>query len=501
MRIPLDREIEKPLYRQIQKFLRREILTGALPEDTKLPSTRKLADELGVSRITVNNAYAELEVEGLVYTRLGSGTFVAPNVGGAIRARKEKTAIDQWPVWQQNLGFASPLSFSEKSDRIGMLMEVNEETISFTKEIGASELYPVKDFFRAVQDVLRQDRGEALGYGDSEGYLPLRKTISLILSSQGIPTYPENVLITSGSQQAIVLIANVLLHPGDTVMLESPTYPGAIMVFRSLGVRMVGIPIDEGGMVVEEAEDLIRKFHPSMIYTVPTFQNPTGTCLSTNRRHQLIQLAERYNVPIVEDEFVGDLRYEGQAKPALKALDPGGMVIYIGTFSKVLIPALRIGYIVSSGPVLEYLKREKKRMDLASSTLIQRALEKYISVGRYESHLNKAKRIYKERRDVMESAIRKHMPEGCSWFSPQGGLFLWLGLPGDLSTTGLYPVAAEEGVSYGPGALFYHDREDSSSMRLNFTLNPPEEIEEGIQRLSRAVGVMRETISREGGWG
>ncbi len=492
MRIPLDRDDERPLYRQIQEFLRQEILTGALQEGTRLPSTRGLASELGVSRITVSNAYAELEVEGLIYTRLGSGTYVAPGVERILRDREKETGLDHWPPWQQNLVHDSPLYASSKRDRTRALMSAADGTISFAPGIGAKEVYPIRGFLAAVQNVLRRDGSEAMSYGEIEGYQPLRATVSHILSSQGIPTYPEDVLITSGSQQAIALVAHLLLRRGDSVLLENPTYSGAMMVFRALGVRMVGIPVDQGGMKVESAETLLRKAHPSLIYTVPTFHNPTGTCLSTDRRHQLIQLAERYNVPVVEDEFAGDLRYGGQSKPAFKTLDPGGMVIYIGTFSKVLMPALRIGYIVASGPVLKLLQERKQMTDLGTSTLIQRALETYITVGRYESYLNRARRVYRERRDAMEAAIRTYMPEGTTWTSPDGGLFIWLQLPEGLSSSDLYPVAVQQGVSYAPGALFFHDAEDSSYMRLNFALHPSETIGEGILRLGRAVDLYRD---------
>lgn len=486
MRIPLDRQEKKPLYRQIHDFLRREILTGALQENAKLPSTRGMATDLGVSRTTVSSAYAELEVEGLIYTRLGSGTYVAPGVERILRDKGRETSLEQWPFWQQRLVLdASPTS--SRGGRTVTLASSVEGTISFAPGIGAKEVYPIKGFLRAVQDVLRRDGSEAMCYGEAEGYQPLRATVSHILSSQGMPTYPEDVLITSGSQQAIALVANLLLRAGDAVLLENPTYSGATMVFGALGARLVGIPVDEEGMEVESAERLLRKTHPSLIYTVPTFHNPSGTCLSTSRRHQLIQLAEAYNVPVVEDDFAGDLRYDGPSKPTLRTIDPGGIVIYIGTFSKVLMPALRTGYIVASGPVLDLLRERKQMTDLGTSNLIQRALETYVTVGRYESYLNRAKRIYRVRRDAMAAAIAKHMPEETTWISPHGGLFIWLRLPEDVSADDLYPMAVQEGVSYAPGSLFFHDREDSPYMRLNFTLHPPDQIEEGIERLARAL--------------
>jgi GntR family transcriptional regulator/MocR family aminotransferase len=487
MRIALDRTREKPLYQQIQEFLRNEIITGALPEGTQLPSSRKLAHDLGVNRITVNNAYAELEAEGLVYSRLGSGTYVAATPVNRTKLRGMTGPSGNWPVWQQALARSSRLPTSQESERIGIEHDLPDEVIAFSRGIGAKELYPVDEFRKTIQDVLRRDRNEALGYGDRAGYPQLRRTISHILSSQGIATYPEEVLITSGSQQALVLVASLLLRPGDTVLLESPTYPYAIDIFSSLGALMIGIPVDESGMQVEMVEEYLRKAHPSLIYTIPTFQNPTGTCMSNDRRRKLISLAEHYNVPILEDEFVGDLRYEGRTHPALKTIDPGGMVIYTGTFSKMLMPTLRIGYLVASGPVYDWLLERKEMVDLATSNLVQRALEAYITVGRYELHLHRAQREYRQRRDAMVTSLRQHMPKGTQWATPRGGIFIWLRLPVDISTDDLYPIALQEKVTFTPGALFFPNEKEYAYMRLNFSIQPPEMIKEGVRRLGQAV--------------
>ena len=499
MKIPLDRNSKTPLYRQIHAFLHHKIVSGTLAEGTRLHSSRKLASDLGVNRITVNNAYAELEAEGLIYSRLGSGTYVAPLPGRHTYFQDEDAHARQWPIWQQILSRKPHLPTHREIQRIGIVFDTPEDSISFSGGIGAEELYPIRDFRNAFQNVFYHDKHQALKYGEAQGYLPLRATISHILSSQGISAYPEEVLVTSGSQQAIVLVASLLLRPGDTVLLESPTYPGAIDIFSSFGAHLVGVPVDENGMRVEDMEELLRKVHPSLIYTIPTFHNPTGTCMSTSRRRQLISLAERYNVPILEDDFVGDLRYEGRTHPALKTLDPGGMVIYTGTFSKMLMPALRIGYLVASGPVYDWLLERKQMIDLATSNLVQRALEAYISVGRYEINLNRARKVYRERRDAMLSALDNYIPEGTHWITPKGGIFIWLRLPGDLSANDLYPLAKREGVLYAPGTMFSPGEGESSCLRLNFSIQRPEKIEEGIRRLGRAIERTYEQQSNEGG--
>jgi GntR family transcriptional regulator/MocR family aminotransferase len=241
-------------------------------------------------------------------------------------------------------------------------------------------------------------------------------------------------------------------------------------------------------MQVEILEKLLQQHHPKLIYTIPNFQNPTGTCLDSQRRRQLVALADRYNVPILEDDFVGDLRYDGRAQPALKALDPGGRVIYVSTFSKMLMPGLRVGFLVTEGPVYSSLVGYKRANDLATSSLIQRALEAYVTVGRYQAHLRRSCRAYRKRRDAMLQAIDRYLPASAHVDPPQGGLFIWAQLPDNLSSEELLPLACEEGVAFAPGSTFFPNRSDGEhAMRLNFATHPPEEIEDGIKRLGKVI--------------
>jgi len=439
-----------------------------------------------VNRITVTNAYAELEAEGLVYSRQGSGTFVAPPLAALPESKGDRISISDWPLWQQELLSRTWLLAHRELDRLVESVS-RPDLISFAGGLGDSELFPADDFRKVLQTVLRRDGTEALGYGDRTGYPPLRAKIAHVLTSQGIPTHLDHVLITSGSQQALALVAHLLLRPGDVVLVESPTYFGAIDLFRSLDVRLLGVPLDEQGMQAEQVEDALRSGRLRLIYTIPTFHNPTGTCMSGHRRRQLVALADRYNVPILEDDFVGDLRYEGRAQPALKALDPGGRVIYTSTFSKMLMPGLRVGFLVASGPVYERLLACKWVTDLASSNLMQRALETYITVGRYQAHLRRACQMYRRRRDAMLDALSRYLPASAKWLPPQGGLFVWLQLPAGLSANELYPVTAEEGATFAPGSLFFPAERSQPYLRLNFARHPPDIIEEGIRRLGRAV--------------
>src|SRR5512146_2141287 len=485
MRIPLDRASNIPLYQQIKIHLRNGILSGNLAPETRLPASRALAQSLGVNRITVGSAYDELEAEGLIFSRLGSGTYVLRRE--ELPALPKEGSEASWPLWQRLVSQANGDALnSGPADRLRAA--AHPHPISFASGQSDARLFPADDFRRVLQTVMRRDGITALDYGEPAGHMPLRVIIAHILGSQGLQIRPENVLITAGSQQALSLVAQLLLKPGDVILVESPTYSGALDLFRALGFRIVSIPVDRQGMQVELLEKLLQQHHPKLIYTIPNFHNPTGTCLSGARRHQLIVLADRYNVPILEDDFVGDLRYEGRTQPALKALDPGGRVIYVSTFSKMLMPGLRVGFLVADGPVFEGLVRFKRASDLATSSLVQRALEAYVTVGRYQAHLRRSSHEFRRRRDAMSAAIKQYLPEGGRLDIPQGGLFLWIKLPDEMSADELLPLACEKGVNFAPGNNFFPDANcEKGWLRLNFAAQAPDEIQEGIQRLAKAM--------------
>lgn len=484
MRIPLDRQSDIPLYQQIKAHLQQGILSGSFAPDTRLPASRQLARDLGVNRITVETAYSELEADGLIYSRVGSGRYVLHSV--SLPPRPIDSLDATWPLWQQNV----QVEFSTANDgeRREKFNTEGPGLISFAGGTSAPHMFPADDFRKVLQAVMRRDGMAALGYGESNGYGPLRETIAHVLASQGLQARPENILITAGSQQALSLVSQLLLKPGDTILVESPTYGGALELFRAVNFSVVGIPMDKQGMQVENLEKLLQQHHPKLIYTIPNFHNPTGTCLSSARRRELIVLADRYNVPILEDDFVGDLRYDGRAQPSLKALDPGGRVIYANTFSKMIMPGLRVGFLLIEGPIYEHLVNFKRVNDLATSALIQRALEAYVTVGRYQSHLRRSCQIFRKRRDAMIEAIQRYLPADVHFDTPQGGLFLWVRLPNNIASDDLLPVARQEGVDYVPGHRFFPDGACGKDwIRLNFVLHSPEEIEEGIKRLGKAI--------------
>jgi GntR family transcriptional regulator / MocR family aminotransferase len=487
MRIPLDHQSATPLYEQIEQYLRQNILAGTFAPEMRLPATRQLAQALGVSRITVNNAYATLESEGLLYSREGSGTFVSPPT----RLPSLTNDTDMiWPLWQQAVARPNePFYGPEPQSPSHSTKDALPIALTFTS-LGDPQNYPIKQLLSAMQDVLQRDGASALEYGPLDnGYAPLRTTITQVLASQGISAHPDQILITSGSQQAMALVCQVLLKPGDAVVVESPTYNLGLELFRTLDLKIVPLPVDGEGMCVEQLEPLLQQHHPKLIYTIPNFQNPTGACLGGGRRRALVSLAIRYNIPLLEDDFVGDLRYEGRVQPALKTLDPGGRVIYIGTFSKMLMPGLRVGFLVAEGPIFNRLVNLKRVSDLTTSTLMQRTLDVYVNVGQYQAHVRRSCRLYRIRRDTMLAAIRRDLPVTIQVIPPQGGLFIWLRLPNGLSCLDLLPLAAAAGVEYSPGTRFFPTPTDGTPyLRLNFASQSIAAIEEGIQRLGQAIG-------------
>jgi GntR family transcriptional regulator / MocR family aminotransferase len=485
MRIPLERSGKVPLYAQIANFLRAAILSGKLPSQTRMPSARRLAGDLGISRMTVEAAYAALEAEGLVRREMGSGTFVMARRHSPASVRVNVPEI--WPQWQHEL-VANCASWHEGAMVDAPAPLRAENAIAFGSGTGDARRFPLADFRTVMRSVLQRDGKEALEYGETCGYAPLRRTISELLSVHGLQAGADDVLVTSGSQQGLALVAQLLLRPGDSVVVERPTYAAALPLFRAMAARIVDVPVDREGMRVDLLDKALQRYHPRLIYTIPNFQNPTGVCMSAGRRRSVVALAERYGVAVLEDDFVGDLRYGGRAQPPLKALDRTGGIIYVSTFSKMLMPGVRVGFIHADGPVLELLAGLKRLTDLATSSALQRALHRYVSIGRYDAHLRRARRLYATRRDTMARALERYFPPGSEFDLAEGGLFLWVALPRGYVTSELLRPAWKAGVGFAPGEEFFVDRSSGDRfLRLNFAAVTPEEIERGIRNLGRVI--------------
>ncbi|MGD9405486.1 MAG: PLP-dependent aminotransferase family protein, partial [Anaerolineae bacterium] len=362
------------------------------------------------------------------------------------------------------------------------------DVISFAGGLPAPEAFPVRDFQDACRWVLSHDAEQALQYGPTEGFAPLKDYLVEAMRKYELPAGRKNVLFTNGSQQALDLIGRVFINQGDKIITGRPTYLGAIQAWNVYGPEYVTVPLDEDGMRVDELEKALEA-NPSakFIYVLPNFHNPAGTTLPLERRYRLVELAAQYGAFIIEDDPYGELRFEGKDIIPICALHKENTV-YLSTFSKTLAPSLRLGWIVAPEAVIAKLVQAKQGADLHTSNLVQYLAYDICQRGLIRAHVRKIRPMYCERRDAMLAAMEEHFPEGVTWTRPQGGLFLWAKMPDNLDADELLEIAAEEKVAFVPGKAFYPGGSDGHCcMRLNFSYSAPEIIEEGISRLGRAI--------------
>jgi 2-aminoadipate transaminase len=387
------------------------------------------------------------------------------------------------------------------SSAIRELLKLTEdpEVISFAGGLPAPDVFPVDEFSAACSQVLKEWGALALQYGSTEGYMPLREMIARHTSRYGISITPQNILITSGSQQALDLIGKVFINPGDRILVEEPTYLGALQAWNAYGAEYVTVPMDENGMITDELESALRcgvKF----IYVLPNFQNPTGVTLSQERRQQLIEIADRYGVPIIEDDPYGQLRYEGENLPSIVSMDNEfrrngnneyrGNVIYLSTFSKTLAPGLRLAWVVAPTQVIRKLVQAKQGADLHTATFNQIVAYEVGRGGFLDRHIWLIRRVYGERRNIMLDAMEELFPPGVQWTKPKGGLFLWGMLPKGMDTTEVFKIAVARKVAFVPGTSFFALGGGENTMRLNFSYSNPDQIQIGIERLGNVLKEM-----------
>jgi len=384
-----------------------------------------------------------------------------------------------------------------KSSAIRELLKLTElpDVISFAGGLPAPDVFPVDEIQDACIRVLRNQSALALQYGSTEGYLPLREMIARHTARLGFEVNPENLMITSGSQQALDLLGKIFINGGDHILVESPTYLGALQAWNAYGAEYVPVSCDENGMDTDALEEALRT-GPKFIYVLPNFQNPTGVTLSLERRKKLVELADRYGVPIIEDDPYGQLRYEGDHLPSVEVLDAEcqtnsgsytGNVIYLSTFSKVLSPGLRLAWVVAPPEIIRKLVQAKQGADLHTAVFNQMIALEVSQHGFLDKHVQKIIEVYRERRDVMLDALEEHMPKGVSWTRPQGGLFLWVTAPEHINTANMMIEAVQEKVAFVPGESFYPCGGGQNTMRMNFSFSNPQLINEGIGRLARVL--------------
>ncbi len=381
-----------------------------------------------------------------------------------------------------------------RSSAMRDMMEITArpEVISLAGGLPDTSTFPPQSFAAQMTRIAQESSAEALQYGPTEGFAETKQCVREVMRAEGMDPDPDDVIITTGGQQAIDLVVKTFVDPGDVIICEGPTYPGAVPTFCSYEAETIQVGIDEDGMRVDELAQLVDRLDaegrtPKFVYSVPTFQNPAGVTMSAERRVALVELARERELLVVEDNPYGLLRYEGEAEDPLYKLDGGDYVLYLGTLSKILSPGIRLGWLCAPPPVMEKIVLGKQASDLCTSTLTQFFVREYFAEGRWREYVESLRGIYRERRDAMLDSLERHFPAGATWSVPEGGLFLWATLPSYIDTTDLLAKALRENVAFVPGAAAFTDGRGGSDMRLNFSASNADEIVEGIRRIGKVI--------------
>lgn len=469
MNIFLERQSRKPIYLQIRDRISRLIKSGALKSGDRLPSIRSLAETLQVNKLTIIEAYSVLEADGIVSARQGSGYFVN-NVS------LQSTNLNPTFAPAQNVVIPKPGKCSFYDTYIPMKQaQAQPGMINF----GYGAPRPPKDITAIARRALRQEDADIFcPYDLPQGQLTLCRQIAQMLVHQGLEVFPEDLIITNGSQQGLSLAMNYYVKPGDWVIVESPTYYGIISILESLGARIIGIPMTAEGMNLELLEQYLDSHRPKLIYTITTFHNPTGLTTTQTHRQELLALAEKYECPILEDNAYEGLNFEPVPAP-IKAIDKNNLVTYLGTFSKTLMPGLRVGYMVVPGNHYQAIIEQKLLYDFHTSSISQTIVSEYLASGHYRRHLNRLRTENLQSRNAMLQALERDFPEEAKWTVPTGGLFLWVQLPDDIPMQTIRKEALTQNVYLVCHTVFFPDQQGYPAMRLAFCLRQ-DEIEQGI---------------------
>src|SRR6266478_3876350 len=457
----LQPESHIPLYIQLRDQLRSLVHAGDLHPGDRIPASRELAQMLGVHRTTVANAYAELESEGLIQGHVGRGTFIRNNGNGLKITPPAPASLSNGDGLRWELLFADERS-EEILSRLTASAPVN--SLSFIMARPDPEFFPVEELQTCSQAALRREGQDILNLGASDGYAPLKEALLELLRQDGIPAKDETLLVTDGCQQALDLIAKAFVRAGDTVVMENPTYPGASAVFHGVRARCLGV-----------------------LVLTPDFQNPTGTSMPLASRRRVLEMAGRYQVPVVEDHIYARLNTQEERIPSLKHLDRGNLVIHIDSFAKVAFPGLRVGWIVAPAAAIERLRLVKQMTDLHTDQLAQATLAEFLKRGLFQKHLTKMRKVYADRLRAVDEALRRQMPEGVRWTKPDGGMCLWLELPPGFDASELMIHARERGVLFAPGRYFYVQSPMPNTLRLGFASLDEKELGRGVATLAELL--------------
>lgn len=362
------------------------------------------------------------------------------------------------------------------------------DMISFGGGLPSADSFPMDDLKDIINGLNENMTAATLQYGETEGYRPLREEIVAFMATKGVNTCVDNVLITSGSQQGLDLVAKAFINKGDKIVVESPTYLAALQAFRMYEADFIEAPVDEDGIIPEELDRILRtEEHVKIVYMIPCFQNPSGRTTPAARRRELMSVIQKYNVVLIEDAPYEDLKYTDEMIPSMKSMDTTGQVLYFGSFSKTVAPGFRVGYSIADAPILSKMIIGKQSCDLHVSIFSQMVMAEYLKRGLMPDHLKQINVEYAKKRDLMLATLEECMPEGVTWTHPQGGLFLWVELPAHMSTNDLFLKAIEKKVAYVAGDSFFAAGEPHNAMRINFSNATPENIVKGVHALADVI--------------
>ncbi len=468
-----------PVYRQLADWLHAEIAAGRIGAGQKLPASRDLADALGIGRNTVTRAYEMLLERGDVRAHVGQGTFVTPPPGAPARGAAPRGFAWNGLLSRSSRATTLPAAFRTAA-RPGARYDFRPGQVDRASlPSGALQ----RAFQRAIDRRLRALAADS----DPLGFAPLREAIADSVASRGIACGADDVLVVAGAQQAIDLVARVLVDPGEAVVVEQPGYFGATLALAAREAGLIGVGVDADGLRTGELARILRSRRVKLVFTTPAVQSPTGVVLSDARRAELLALADEHQVPVVEDDYDGELRLGGPPMPALKTLDRAGQVIYVGTFSKALLPGLRLGYVVADRPLLSRLALARVAAGLQGAVVTEAAVAELLRSGALERHVRALRRRHRERRDLLLAALEACLPRGARVVPPAGGTSVHVTLPGLVDAEALEQEARARGVAYLRGDAFHFDGQGRESLVLSFANTFPDEIQAGAERLGQAV--------------
>lgn len=474
----LERDGDTSLTQQLVDRIVEAIESGALAPGEKLPPTRALASAAGVNHLTAARVYRRLAEDGYVTAQVGRGTFV--------RSLAPAAAEERGDDWQAYVLPDRPATYQEEILSDAFRFPAREGMISLATGFPTPRFHPAEELAQIAAHAFADEGVDALAYLTPEGLYELRER----LADRGGASGPDEVIVTTGAQQAIDLASRALLEPGDVAVVESPTFTGTLLSLRSTGARVIGVPVDRDGLDIEALEQVLARHEVRLCALQTACQNPMGVDLSPERRARLAELAVERNMFVLEDRVYEDLRYEGEGRPSLRSEAPGH-AIQVNSLSKVVGGGLRVGWIAARGPVRDRLSTLKQASDFHTPTLVQHIAARYLAMGGYERQLERSLPYYRERRDALMAALERHLAGEYEATAPRGGHHVWVTLTRPVEERGFYSEAIRHGVSFTPGGAVTAERRQRTSLRLSFSLVEPDELDEGVRRLARALREVR----------